>query len=152
MKLTLNRHPSGLSCTIGDLLIDGELFCHTLEPPEKAHTLPADIQAVSKGFIPVGTYRVVITPSPEAVRGELWSPCGEHLLPLLLDVPGFDGIRIHAGNAGVETRGCVLVGSWLGGEFLSGSRDVLTSLMVKLIDAKDEGQSIDIEICAPVAP
>jgi len=149
MKLTLNRHPDGLSCTIGDLLIDGEVLCHTLEPSQKATTLPTDIQALSKGAIPAGTYDVAITPSALAARGELWSPCGDHLLPLLVNVPGFDGIRIHAGNTGLDTRGCILVGSWLGGEFLSGSREALTALMVKLIDAKDAGESISIEVCDP---
>jgi Family of unknown function (DUF5675) len=60
--------------------------------------------------IPAGRYRVALTVSDRAARGSLWSPRPDHNLPLLLDVHGFEGIRIHSGNTDRNTEGCILVG------------------------------------------
>lgn len=126
MKLTLRRHASGLTCTIGDLYVEAAHFCHTLEDivrPEKVKGETA---------IPAGTYRVELS----------FSPRFQKLLPILCDVPNFEGVRIHAGNTDKDTEGCILVGHWNGGEFISNSRAALTLLMEKL----DEDPENSIEI------
>lgn len=139
----LERHPAGITCTIGELLVDEVPFTFTLED------LPREMKIPGETRIPAGTYRVVLTESPAAKAGKLWSPHEEHLLPLLLDVPGFSGIRIHAGNNDNDTRGCILVGSWRGGEFLYNSRDALSSLMDMLEIANIAGRKISIEVRDP---
>lgn len=126
MKLTLRRHASGLTCTIGDLYVEGVWFTNTLEDivrPEKVKGETA---------IPAGTYRVELS----------FSPRFQKLLPILCDVPNFEGVRIHAGNTDKDTEGCILVGHWNGGEFISNSRAALTLLMEKL----DEDPENSIEI------
>lgn len=135
MKLLLKRHEPGITCTIGKLWVDGEPFCDTLED------LPHETKIAGDTRIPAGIYEVTLSESAAVKAGKLWSPCNG-LLPLLHDVPDFDGVRIHAGNTDRDTRGCVLVGHWVGGEYVSGSRPVLTALMEKLIDA----ESIELEI------
>ena len=103
MELTLRRLHKRSQFTLGTLSIEGKPFCQTLEPTWR------DIAPGGKGrkvpgktAIPEGRYQVVVTRSPRA-DGQ-W-------LPLLLHVPGFAGIRIHAGNTVDDTAGCILVGT-----------------------------------------
>ena len=94
MLLTLIRNKFTPAETLGTLLIDGKPFCDTLEPPVVPNARHP------KGAIPEGWYKVQVTQSPHFGR----------LLPLLYYVPGFEGIRIHAGNNRDHTEGCILVG------------------------------------------
>jgi hypothetical protein len=111
MNLVLSRADNTLS-------VDGAQECYVLEsdPP----------------IIPLGLYKVSLTVSNRAVKGELWSPSPQHVLPLIEAVPGHTGVRIHAGNTRQDTAGCVLVGRNRIGDTLVHSRDALTALMAKL--------------------
>ena len=50
-------------------------------------------------IIPCGTYPIAVT----------WSPKFKRMLPLLLNVPGRSGIRVHRGTKPEHSRGCILV-------------------------------------------
>lgn len=119
MKLVLVREPSTLDATFGVLFVDGRFECFTLEDVlrdgPKVHGATA---------IPAGRYKVIVTMSPRFRRR----------LPLLLLVPGFEGVRIHPGNHPRETEGCILVGlrrSVATSEVLE-SRLAFTPLLAKL--------------------
>lgn len=95
-------------------LRDGEVhICDTLEPPYRS----------KYSYIREGVYRMSVTYSPKFHRK----------LPLLHDVPGRSGIRIHAGNTASDTHGCILVGkkSPCG---LSASFDHLCDVMANIRD------------------
>jgi hypothetical protein len=94
MNLTLIRKYPGTDCIIGELLLDGVFECYTLEDIERPVKIPG-VTAIPRGF-----YEVVIT----------YSERFKKLLPLLLNVPNFDGVRIHTGNVAANTEGCILVG------------------------------------------
>ena len=98
MELNLYRHTyntRGDRNIIGDLFIDGEFFCYTLEDERRAD----GVKVYGETAIPTGTYNVKLTKSNRFKR----------LMPLLLDVPLFKGIRIHGGNTSKDTLGCILV-------------------------------------------
>ena len=93
LRLLRNRAADAKE-TCGYLFLNGEPFCKTIEPPRSGNKLQP------KGCIPKGWYNVVVTRSPRFKRD----------LPLLCMVPGFEGIRIHAGLSVENTRGCICVG------------------------------------------
>lgn len=126
MKLRLVREPSSETTTLGSLFIDGEWFCWTLEDKVRRDKI------YGSTAIPFGEYRVVVT----------WSPRFKRQLPLLIGVPGFDGIRIHPGNTHKDTEGCLLVGEERHGETILNSRKAFDKLYNKLVKAKN----ITIEI------
>ena len=101
MKLSLTRIAKRPDYTIGRLTDEkGERICNTLEQAWRDYN-GGELKVPKKSAVPEGTYRVVVTKSPRFGR----------YLPLLVGVPGFEGIRIHAGNnAEYDSRGCILVG------------------------------------------
>lgn len=96
MKLLLKRIFKGETYTIGNLYVDGVKFCDTLEDKVR----PDGVKVWGETAIPYGVYKCKITYSQRFKRK----------LPLLLNVPMFEGIRIHPGNTAVDTHGCILVG------------------------------------------
>lgn len=106
MNITLNRIAKKSKYTIGKLYIGGEYFCDTIEDTDRGLTQTmTDAQIKSKKVygqtaIPTGTYRVIISYSNKFKRQ----------MPLLLNVPGFLGIRVHSGNTEKDTEGCLIVG------------------------------------------
>ena len=119
--------------TLGELSVDGEKFCHTLEPTWRK---PEARKIPGKTAIPEGRYPIVITLSPKFKQ---W-------LPLLLHVPGFTGIRIHAGNTAKDTKGCILVGENTGKGVLSDSRLWVERLKRRIVDAKERGEGVWITV------
>ena len=106
MNITLIRKYKLPTYTIGKLYIDGEYFCDTLEDKDRGLTDSMFVSEISKikikkeTAIPTGTYKVTITYSNRFKKN----------MPLINDVKGFEGIRIHSGNTNQDTEGCVLVG------------------------------------------
>jgi hypothetical protein len=94
MKLDLIRKEFTSHSTIGDLLIDSVFFCFTLEDVVR------DIKILKETAIPYGTYQVITNYSNRFHR----------VMPLILNIPNFEGVRIHPGNSNVDTEGCILVG------------------------------------------
>ena len=98
--LTLTRIAKRTDYTIGRLEDEnGVKICDTLEPTWRDFK-GGELKVPRKSAVPEGTYPVVVTKS--------WK-FGKYL-PLLVGVPGFEGIRIHSGNTVNDTEGCILVG------------------------------------------
>ena len=128
MILELNRNTRSSKSTIGDLLINGEFFCYVLEDFDRGlDNIMTDAEIKAKKVyaetaIPKGTYRVAIT----------FSPRFKEYMPLLLNVKGFQGIRIHSGNTAAHTEGCLIVGLIKGTNFVGQSKLAYSRLIAKL--------------------
>ena len=98
--LTLTRIAKRADYTIGRLEDEnGVKICDTLESTWRDFK-GGELKVPRKSAVPEGTYQVVITKSKKFGK----------YLPLLVGVPGFEGIRIHSGNTVNDTEGCILVG------------------------------------------
>ena len=135
MKLHLQRTERGDRYTMGRLAIDGEPFCDTLEPTDRhleAATMRPEQKVFGQTAIPTGTYPVVLTYSPRFKR----------TLPLLKNVPHFEGIRIHAGNYPDDTQGCILVGENKYKGMVVNSRQWLKRLIDRITEARERDEAI----------
>ena len=106
MKVVIDRKWKKKDYTIGRVLIDGEFFCNSLEDTDRGLTQGMSVAGIKlrkifgKTAIPTGTYRVEMTYSPKYQR----------MMPQILNVKGYEGVRIHSGNTAEDTLGCVLLG------------------------------------------
>ena len=132
MELKLNRIFLGSSATIGELWVNDTHLCDTLEDRVR----PEGEKVYGKTAIPEGTYEVKLT----------YSPRFKKILPEILNVPNFSGIRIHTGNSSKDTEGCILVGTWDGEkeDWISDSRIAFSELMSLLQSAEDKKEIITI--------
>jgi len=107
MELILKRLKDDHKSTVGELYIDGRLFCVTCEDTYQ----PPDKKVYGKTRIPAGRYQIKMRKIGRAsckygtylreydTDGMIW----------LQDVPNFKWIYMHIGNAAEDSLGCILV-------------------------------------------
>lgn len=120
INLEVRRVKKESDYTIGQLFVNGEYFCDTLEDEIR------QVKVMHETAIPAGTYKVTLERSPRFKR----------ILPLLHNVPGFTGILIHSGNTDKHTSGCILVGKSTGSTLVN-SLATLEKLMAILQKPKN---------------
>ena len=131
MKLVLERDVKAPLFTLGKLYIDGQFAVFTCEDTMRQKPgIPVEHwKRDGETAIPRGTYRVIITFSNRFKKH----------LPLLLDVPGFSGVRIHAGNTAGDTEGCILIGTGRVKAGVSNSRLAMSVFMPRLEEGLKNG-------------
>jgi len=130
VQLTLLRSNYLADCIVGSLAIDGRPRCFTLEDVER------EVKVPGKTAIPRGIYKLILDYSVRFQRQ----------MPHILDVPGFEGIRIHAGNTAADTEGCILVGLTKANSFIGQSRIAFDRLFDSMEKAHYLGEPMFIEI------
>ena len=131
MNIKVLRNQPGATCTIGSMYVNGMWECYTLEDVVRSGP-----KVYGETAIPEGTYEVKITFSNRFKRD----------LPLLMNVPGFEGIRIHPGNTDKDTHGCILVGKAKSTDRIYNSVDAFNVLYSKILAAWVRKEPIQITV------
>ena len=101
--------------TVGRWYVDGELWFNSLEDRDRDLHSGMSVATIltrkvyGETAIPRGTYEVALTYSPKFAR-RAWAKKYGGLVPEVLAVKGFSGVRIHPGNTAADTLGCILPG------------------------------------------
>ena len=142
MELKLIRKYRCSNYCIDKLYINNEYFSDALEDSDRGLTDTMSLEEIKKikikgnTCIPYGTYNITITYSPRFKKN----------LPLLNNVKGFDGIRIHSGNKPQDTEGCLLPGfNKVKGQVID-SRVTTDKLIAQIQQALNKGEKVTITI------
>lgn len=154
MKLRVERTYRGKDYTIGHLYIDGKYFSDTLEDPDRGLKQGMAISDIAKikvkgdTCIPYGTYHLslnVISAKYSDLKKYPYTSIAKGKMPRVMNVPGFEGILIHAGNTQKDTMGCLLVGeNKVKGQVIN-SQATWKKLYPILKAANDRKETITIE-------
>lgn len=143
MEIKIDRAWKRDGYTISRIYVNGKLFgCNTLEDTDRGLRQDMILEEIKRikvygeTAIPSGSYECVYT----------YSTRFKKMLPLLLDVPGFDGIRIHSGNSAKDTLGCILVGKNDKKGWISNSRFWTDKLVQSMKVAWDKKEKVTIEV------
>tara|TARA_R110002153_G_scaffold7648_3_gene34196 strand:- start:1636 stop:2046 length:411 start_codon:yes stop_codon:yes gene_type:complete len=124
INLLLIRDTFTKESTLGELYLNGERMCDTLELPWKNNE-----RRIS--CIPEGEYKVRLRTARE-------SATRDYLHLLVQEVPNRDYILFHRGNTAKDTSGCILVGQGSQQDFVQNSTLAMDLLMKEIINLGGE--------------
>jgi len=138
INLKLDRRIQNPNNVIGELYWEDEMECNTLEDTDRFLEDEINEKVDKQSAIPRGSYKVIINKSTRFKRD----------MPLLLNVPGFSGVRIHKGNTEEDTEGCILVGEYVSDDMKSvvNSKKAFDKVFAKMVEAVKNGEEMVIEV------
>lgn len=161
MEIIVDRKWKKPTYTISNLTINGEWFCNVIEDTDRnldssmSSSYIKKIKDVNKNgknddaitAIPRGTYKVTIDiVSPTFSKKSFYKSSCNGKVPRLLNVPGFDGILIHAGVSEKSTAGCLIIGlNKIKGQ-VTNSQETFIKFYNRLKEADNKGETITIKI------
>ena len=154
MKILVDRKWKKDAYTIGKLYVDSMFFSNTLEDKDRDLANSMSLEEIKKKkkagetAIPTGTYKVRMDiVSPKYSKSSWYvKNCNGARMPRLKDVPGYDGVLIHAGNTAKDTEGCILVGKNDVKGMVTKSKDYFLKLYNIMYTAYKKGENIEITI------
>ena len=153
LELLLDRKYRKETYTIGNLYVDGEWFCNTLEDKDRGLKSSMSLEEINKikvyaeTAIPAGRYVVTMdVVSPKYNRVKWYKDNFGGRMPRLENVKGFSGILIHPGTTAVDSAGCIIVGlNKIKGNVLE-SRSTFQKLWKVLEQARKAGKTIYLTV------
>lgn len=151
MKILIDRNYKYPKYTVGEVYVNGNFYCYSMEDTDRGLRVDMPMRYLKERkvygatAIPCGSYEVIID----------WSPKFKMYLPhvmyrngegKLVEVPGFSGIRLHAGNTAEDTLGCIMFGDWRGSASLVKSKPYTNNLIDMIRNARSGKEKVILEI------
>ena len=142
MLIKLHRRYLGETYTIGSLYVNGTYLCDTIEDKVRDFNKDGDLldpgekKVYAETAIPYGTYNIELSRSPKFRR----------ILPMILNVKHFTGIRIHRGNTARDSAGCILPGENKRKGMVINSTKYEVTIIWMMEEAVSRGEEIKITI------
>lgn len=136
IKFLLQRDVCAPGFTLGRLFVDGMMYGFTCEDKDRKLEENPGAKIQKRTAIPRGLYRLTLS----------FSNRFKKVMPLIVDVPGFEGVRIHGGNTHEDTEGCPLLGSFRTATGVRGCAEVNQALIDFIGAAEDRGDAVWIEV------
>lgn len=136
MKFTLIRDTFHPDYTLGALFYDGARYGYTCEDRDRKLEDEPGAKVKGQTAIPRGLYKML----------PRYSVRFKKVLPLLIDVPGFEGVRIHGGNTAEDTEGCPLLGEERTENGVRNCASLVSKLTDTLLAAEKAGNDVWIEV------
>jgi hypothetical protein len=154
MKLILDRKWKKPSYTIGNLYVDGQLFCNTIEDKDRGLTQSMPLTTIEKikikneTAIPTGDYAILMNIVSPKYSAKSWyiQNCHGAKVPRLDNVKGFSGVLIHTGNTAQDSSGCIIVGKNTKVGMVTNSKETFLTLYNKMYEAHKKGETIILTI------
>jgi len=135
MHIKAHRNVFTENTTISNVTVNGDFLCFILEDKDRKLE-EGGTKVYGKTAIPRGFYEIVMDYSPKYKKN----------MPHILDVPQFEGIRIHPGNKEDDTEGCLIPGMDYKTDLVSESKVAYEKLLSLMLSAWTAGEKVTIEI------
>ena len=153
MEILLTRGYKKADYTIGELKIDGEFVCSTLEDTDRGLDDGMELWKIrnmkipTRTAVPTGRYEVLLdVVSPKFSQRDFYKQVCEGRLPRIKDVKGFEGILMHCGSDHTHSEGCILVGMNTQVGKLTDSKETFKKIYGMMQEAHKRGETIHITI------
>lgn len=154
MRILIDRKWKKPTYTIGNLYIDGKLFCNTIEDKDRGlnQSMPLPtierLKVKNETAIPTGNYNILMNIVSPKYSTKLWyiQNCHGARVPRIDNVKGFSGVLIHTGNTAQDSSGCVIVGKNTKVGMVTNSKETFLSLYNKMYEAYKKGETILLTI------
>lgn len=152
MKLKVDRKWKKETYTIGKMYVNNRVFGDTIEDTDRGLRLTMKTAEIMEGkiygrtAIPTGTYDVKLTYSPKFANNT-WGKKYRGLVPEIMNVPAWKGVRIHPFNTAEESLGCIAVGkNSVKGKVLQSTQYYYNLMDKYILPAVKRGEKIELEI------
>lgn len=148
MELTVYREIPTDKSTEGELQINGNFECFTLEPVDRGLQQSMSLEDIAKikiqnqTAIPYGRYRILMQ----------WSNHFQKMMPHLQSVPGYEYVMLHPLNFPAQTEGCIGVGEHRLVDQITESGNAFIGMMTKLGPALANNEDCFITIIKKELP